>query len=370
VNFGQWIGFLSILLSLGILWQVRELLLLVFTAVIFATALNRLVRYWVRLGIRRNWAIAVTLLLSLSIIILFFGLMIPPFIEQFQKLLELLPSVWERVRFELMRLRQEQQQFDWLPLPPTLADLIQQLEPLTTYLFRNFFAVFSNSVTALLQLLLVVVLTIMLLINPLRYRYAAIKLFPSFYRRRADEIFSLSEVALANWLTGIVINCLFIGLLSGIGLWILQIKLVLVHAILAGLLNFIPNIGPAASVVFPIVVALLDAPWKVWAILIWYFIIQNIESYLLTPTVMAKQVSLLPAVTLMAQIFFAQMFGLLGLLLALPLTVVAKTWTEEVLFKDILDRWLPQKGTFSYQFTSLISPISRRKLNDEIDPNT
>jgi predicted PurR-regulated permease PerM len=341
VNFGQWIGFLSILLSLGILWEVRELLLLVFTAVIFATALNRLVRYWVRLGIRRNWAIAVTIFLSLSIIILFFGLMIPPFIEQFKKLLELLPSVWERVRFDLMRLRQEQLQFDWLPLPPTLADLIQQLEPLSTYstyLFRNFFAVFSNSVTAILQLLLVIVLTIMLLIHPLSYRHAVIKLFPSFYRRRVDEILSLSEVALANWLAGIVITSILIGILSGIGLWILQIKLVLVHAILAGLLNFIPNIGPAASVIFPSMVSLLDAPWKVLAIMIWYFIIQNIESYLLTPTVMAKQVSLLPAVTLMAQIFFAQMFGLLGLLLALPLTVVAKTWIEEVLFKDILDR--------------------------------
>ena len=97
--------------------------------------------------------------------------------------------------------------------------------------------------------------------------------------------------------------------------------------------------GPATSVVFPLMVALLDEPWKIWAILIWYFIIQNIESYWLPPTVMAKQVSLLPAVTLMAQIFFARTFGILGLLLALPLAVVAKTWIEEVLFKDILDPW-------------------------------
>jgi predicted PurR-regulated permease PerM len=113
---------------------------------------------------------------------------------------------------------------------------------------------------------------------------------------------------------------------------------------LAGLLDFIPNIGPTASVVFPIMIALLDAPWKIVAILIWYFIVQNIESYFLTPTVMAKQVSLLPAVTLMAQIFFASTFGILGLLLALPLTVVAKTWIEELLFKDILDQWTINNG--------------------------
>jgi predicted PurR-regulated permease PerM len=166
-----------------------------------------------------------------------------------------------------------------------------------------------------------------------------LKLFPSFYRRRADEILTLSELALGNWLTGILINCIFIGLLSGLGLWALQIKLVLVHALMAGILNFIPNIGPAASVVFPIMIALLDEPWKIWAVLVLYFIIQNIESYWLTPIVMAKQVSLLPAVTLIAQIFFASTFGLLGLLLALPLTVVVKTWVEEAIFKDILDRW-------------------------------
>ena len=339
MNFGQWIGFCSLLFSLYVLWEIRQLLLLIFTAVVLATALNRLVCWLQQWGIRRNFGIAATLIIAVFITVLFFGLVVPPFIEQFQKLLELLPAVWERVRSNLVQLREQQTQLDWLPPPPSLADLIDQLQPLGTELFKNFFAVFSNSVIAILQLLLVLVLTLMILVNPSRYRQAFLKFFPSFYRRRTDEILTASEIALGNWLTGIVINCIFIGLLSGIGLSILGVKLVLVHALLAGLLNFIPNIGPATSVVFPITIALLDSPWKVWAILIWYFIIQNIESYWLTPIVMARQVSLLPAVTLMAQLFFAQTFGLLGLLLALPLTVVAKTWMEEVLLKDILDRW-------------------------------
>ncbi|MGL5195795.1 MAG: AI-2E family transporter, partial [Chroococcales cyanobacterium] len=142
-----------------------------------------------------------------------------------------------------------------------------------------------------------------------------------------------------NWLAGITINCIFIGSLSGLGLLILQVDLVLVHALMAGLFNFIPNIGPTISAVFPLMIALLDAPWKALAVLIWYIIIQQVESYWLTPTVMAKQVSLLPAVTLVAQIFFASIFGVLGLLLALPLTVVAQIWIQELYFKDIMDKW-------------------------------
>ncbi|MGB5592853.1 MAG: AI-2E family transporter, partial [Crocosphaera sp.] len=214
-----------------------------------------------------------------------------------------------------------------------------QLQPLFREIFTNFFTVFSNSLAVILQLIFIFVLTIMMIIDPQKYRRLFLKLFPSFYRKRGEEILTLSEVALGNWLAGITINCLFIGSLSGLGLWFLQVKLVLVHALLAGILNFIPNVGPATSVIFPLMVALLDEPWKIWAIIIWYFIIQNIESYWLTPTVMAKQVSLLPAMTLMAQIFFAKSFGILGLLLALPLAVVAKTWIEEILFKDILDPW-------------------------------
>jgi predicted PurR-regulated permease PerM len=86
-------------------------------------------------------------------------------------------------------------------------------------------------------------------------------------------------------------------------------------------------------------IALLDEPWKIAPIFIWYFIVQNIESYWISPTVMAKQVSLLPAVTLSAQIFCASTLGLLGLILALPLTVVTKTWFDALLFEDILDKW-------------------------------
>ena len=338
MKFGQWLGFICLIMALYVLWQIRQLLLLIFMAIVFTVALNRCVKGLQRLGIKRGLAILITLLTSLAIVILFFVIIVPPFVEQFQKLIELLPQAWDLVRNNSIRWRQ-QFQFDWLPSLPNLSDLVQQLQPLGTFVFSNFFTFFSNSVAAILQLLFVLVLAIMMLANPQPYRQAFLKLFPHFYRRRAEEILTLSEAGLGNWLLGIAISSTMVGLFSGFGLFVLQINLVLVHAILAGLLNFIPNIGPTASVIFPILIAVIDAPWKIVAILILYFIIQNVESYWLTPTVMAKQVSLLPAITLIAQIFFAQIFGILGLLLALPLTVVVKTWLDELLFKDILDQW-------------------------------
>lgn len=336
VNFKQYLGFSLLIISLYILWQIRQLLLLVFTAIILATALNRLVKWFEKRNLPRYLALTFTLSFSFSIFILFIWLIIPPFINQFQHLIELLPSVWNKVDKEIELFQQKLPEF--LPPLPSRKDLISQL-PSLQELLANFFSFFSNSLAIILQLVLILVLTIMMVIKPQRYRRALLTLFPSFYRRRADEILSKSEISLGNWLGGIALNCLFVSVASGIGLVLLQVRLVLAHALLAGLLNFIPNIGPVLSVVFPLMIAVLEAPWKILAVIIWYFIIQNLETYWFSPTIMAKQVSLLPALTLTAQVFFAKTLGILGLLLALPLTVVAKTWIEEAFIKDILDQW-------------------------------
>jgi predicted PurR-regulated permease PerM len=183
----------------------------------------------------------------------------------------------------------------------------------------------------------------MLLADPVPYRDGFIRLFPSFYRRRIDEILHLCDDALQGWLVGILFNMVVITVLSLIGLSILRVPLALAQAMLAGLLTFIPNIGPGLSVIPPIAIALLDAPWKSLAVLVVYFAIQQIESNFLTPVVMAQQVSLLPAITLLSQVFFATFFGFLGLFLSLPLTVVVQVWIKEVLIKDILDKWKSQE---------------------------
>lgn len=337
MNFAQWLGFIGLLIALYVLWQLKQLLLLIFCAVVLATALNRLVTWLQRRNLRHSSAVWLTLIFCVLFAILFVWLVVPPFFEQFQRLIELIPRAFGRLSRDISDLQGNLPTF--LPQPPNLAEIIAQLPPLTTNILANFLTFFSTSFTTLLQILLVFVLTLMLLFSPQPYRQGFLRLFPSFYRRRADYILTQSEIALSNWLSGMVINCLFIGIASGVGLWLLRVPLVLVHALLAGILNFIPNIGPLVSAIFPISIALLEDPWKIIAVLMLYFAIQNVESYWLSPTVMANKVSLLPAVTLTAQLFFAQTFGILGLMLALPLTVVAKTWIEEVLFQDILDGW-------------------------------
>jgi predicted PurR-regulated permease PerM len=268
----------------------------------------------------------------------FFWVIVPPFAHQFQELSKLVPQGIDRLSMwlETLQARMSPQLIEYLP---SIDQLVQQLQPLANRLLGGGFSFFSNSLSVVVNVLLVLILTLMLLSDPEPYRKSFIRLFPSFYRRRIDQILHECEVALQGWLVGILFNMFVIASLSFVGLMVLGIKLALAQAALAGILTFIPNIGPGLSVVPPIAIALLEAPWKAIAVLILYIVIQQVETNLLTPYVMAQQVSLLPAVTLMAQVFFATFFGFLGLLLALPLTVVGQVWLKEVIVKDILDQW-------------------------------
>lgn len=337
MRIGQWLGLFVLIVSLYILWQIRSLLLLLFTAVVLAVAINQLVRRFQRSGIKRAGAVWLSLGIVIALLIVSFWPIVVPFVNQFQDLVQLLPSGLEQIRQGINWV--EQQVMPFVPDIPDLNQIIQQVQPLIANLPAQAIAFFSTSVGAVLEFLLVIVLTLMLLVNPQPYRKAFIRCFPAFYRRRVDEILARCAEGLGAWTVGALIEMVFIGVLTGLGLWILQVPLALAHAVLAGLLNFIPNIGPTLSVFLPMAIAFLDTPWKALAVLVLYIVIQNVESYWLTPTVMAHQVALLPAITLTAQIFFATFFGVLGLLMALPLAVVAKTWIEETLFKDILDRW-------------------------------
>ncbi|QLE46874.1 AI-2E family transporter [Nostoc sp. C057] len=338
MNLGQWIGLIAIVLSLYILWQIREVLLLMFAAVVLATTLNRLAKRFQRFGMKRGFAVLLAVAIFFAGIVGFFWLIVPPFAQQFQELTYQVPKGFGRFNtwLDALRTRIPDQ---LVPYIPDINSLIQQIQPFINRLLGNSFAFVSGSLEVVLKILLVLVLTGMMLADPIAYRKVFVRLFPSFYRRRVDGILDKCEVSLEGWITGAFIAIFVVGVMSFIGLLILHVKAALALAVLAGFFNLIPNLGPTMSVIPAMAIAFLDEPWKAIAVLILYFIIQQVESNFITPVVMAHQVSLLPAITLIAQLFFVTFFGFLGLFLALPLTVVAKIWLQEVLIKDVLDEW-------------------------------
>lgn len=338
MNFGTWIGLIVFFISLYILWQIKQLLLLLFTAIVLATSLNILVKNFQKRGIKRINAVFLSMLALITAAVGCIWIVVPPFIDQFQALGKLVPQGIERLDgwTDFLAERLDPRIINFLP---DTDELNRQLQPLVKQFLGGGLTFFYSSLGVLLSIFLLFAITLMLLADPDPYRQGFKRLFPAFYRRRVEEILNLCAEGLEGWLVGITFNMAVIAVLSFVVLLILGIPLALSQAMLAGVMTFIPNLGPTLSVVAPMAIALLEAPWKSVAVLILYIIIQQVESNILTPIVMAQQVSLLPALTLLSQLFFATFFGFLGLFLSLPLTVVGQIWFKEVIIKDVLDQW-------------------------------
>ena len=341
------------LLTVGLIsWSLKEILVQIFAGIVLARALCTLVeKLRSKVSINRTFALLICILGILILFSLFIIIVIPPFSEEFEQIVLQLPNAasafYDLARENLERINEiiygnNQTGNIGKEIFSNGLKLLPDSSALATGVgdgIKQIIGLAGNLSTSILQLLFILAVSLMVAIQPNAYLEVAILLIPSFYRKRARSILQDCGTALSNWMNGVLISSLCVAILAGIGLSLLGVKLVIANALLAGMLNVIPNVGPVISTIFPLSVALLDAPWKAVAVLGLYIFIQNLESYLITPSVMHHQVKLLPGLTLAAQFIFTVVFGPIGLILALPLAVVLQVLIKEVIVHDILDNW-------------------------------
>ena len=269
-------------------------------------------------------------------------LVLPPFIREFNELLIDIPNGLSRInilinsnlnKFNDLLYGEESENVidifnlvnDVVPIPDgaTIAKAIQES-------FINLINLAGNVGSGLIRILFVLVVSLMISIEPKAYKEGVLLIIPKVYRNKFRLIFDKCNIALTNWTFSMVISSLSVGLLSLIALTILDVKYVVSNAIIAMILNIVPNIGPVISGIFPISIALLDNFWKPLAVMGSYIIIQNIESYLIMPSILKKKTNLLPGLTLISQFGFTFIFGPLGLILSLPIAVVIQVLIKEL----------------------------------------
>ncbi|MEM8639838.1 MAG: AI-2E family transporter [Cyanobacteria bacterium P01_G01_bin.54] len=338
MKLGKWVGLVVVLGALYVLWQLRSLALVVIAAVLLANALSGVVRRFRRYGLTRPVAVLATLSLALLVSVGIVGIVVPSVLAQIEQLPSQVLQGIERLSFWWARL---QPQIDWPDsiAVPTIDDFLVQVPELANDLLGEGWSWFSNTVSGLLNGVLVLVLTLMLLANPTPYRQGVLRLFPAFYRHRVDEILVRCDRALQHWLREVALDMVVTAVLCFLVLWSLQIPLALSQALLAGMLTLIPTLGAALSVIPPMAIALLDQPWKSLLVLLLYIAVYQLENNVITPRLMPKLTMPLPALTLLGQLFFTLTFGLPGLLLSLPLTLVGQVCFSQVVLHDILNPW-------------------------------
>jgi len=347
LNSSSYFKLVVIIIAFLIAWTLRDFLLLIISSLVISNIVCNLSNQ-IQKGLKIPRSISLFLVLAVISVIIFsiFILVLPPFIKEFNEILVDIPNGLSKINIlintnlnkfnSLFYGEQSENVIDifslinnvvTIPDVSTIAKAIQES-------FKNLINIAGNLGSGLLRLIFVLAVSLMISIEPKQYKENVLLLIPKNYRNKFRNILEKCNIALANWTFSMVISSLSVGLLSLIVLSILDVKYVVSNALIAMVLNIIPNIGPVISGIFPISIALLDNFWKPLAVLGSYVIIQNIESYIIMPSIMKKKANLLPGLTLISQFGFTFIFGPLGLILSLPLAVVIQVLIKES-FKDI-----------------------------------
>jgi predicted PurR-regulated permease PerM len=203
---------------------------------------------------------------------------------------------------------------------PTLGERVtEQLSGTARYLFPFL----SSTVTVAVGLFLILVLAVYVGADPGLYRAGLMHLFPHGARERAGAVLTRIATVLRRWLVTQLVAMLVMGVVTTVVLLLLGVKAAVALGVIAGLLEFVPTIGPILAAVPAIAMGFLDSPEKALTVGVAYLVIQQLEGHVLIPMLMKEGMDLPPALTVVTQAVMALLFGFLGLMVAVPLLAVA-----------------------------------------------
>ncbi|HZY66154.1 MAG TPA: AI-2E family transporter [Rubrobacteraceae bacterium] len=319
----------GLLLVWRFLAEVATVTLLIATGLLVAVALSGPVEVLRRHKIPR--AVSAALILAGVALTLLLGgwLLLPVLQNELAALADALPAAYSYVQEKVQELAGA------LGLNINLG--LSSLSPadLGRRLLGGALGLFSTLASSLAGVLIVTFLSFYLAAMPDPIVEWVLKLFPPDRRPQAEEMLSKMRAKLLDWLKGRLLSMAVVGALSIASLYVIGIPGAFSLGIFAGLVSFVPYVGPIVSVVPPALIALSGNPADVIWVLLAYAGIQVVESYLITPVVMEEVASLHPAVVVAAVATLGTAFGVLGAILALPIALVVGVLVEELWFK----RW-------------------------------
>lgn len=301
----------ALIISLWIIYLIRDLLIILFVAIILMSALSPLVKFFVKLKLPKALSIAITYIVIMASLVISVAAVLQPLIEESSRLIVTLPSVAGQL-FNIANI-------DKSVFQSGLTALSKNIFSVTLTIFDN-----------LLTIIFLLVLTFYLLLerDNIEARFAS--LFIGKEERVRRSIVAIED-KLGAWLRGQLFLSMIIGILSYVGLTILNIPYALPLALIAGVMEVIPVIGPIISALPAVFIAATISPILALGAAAMYFVIQQMENHLIVPQVMKRAVGLNPLVVILAIAIGSRLLGFVGALLAVPLAVVLQIVVTEII---------------------------------------
>ena len=312
-------------------WYAADLLLLVFAGALVSILLRGLSRYVSRsTGMGRGFSIAAVALALVALIGITAWLVAGRIGTEITEIQRVIPQAIESVK-------QYAAQYDWVHdaignMPNPGDWLVSRGGTIVSRLT----GLASTAVGTVLNAIVIFVIGLYFAFQPGLYSGGIKHLLPFRFRERADEVLGELDEALWRWLAGRFLLMLVNGVLTGLGLWILGVPLALTLGVLAGLLNFIPTLGPWIAAIPAVLIAFLQSPQQAVYAALLYLALQSLDGYVLTPMVDRKSVEMPPVLTITAMLLLGAVFGFLGLLLASPLAATLMILVKMLYVEDLI----------------------------------
>lgn len=305
-----------VLAGFYLVFLIRDIIILFFFVLILVATFNPIVNQWER-KIGRVPTVFALFLLLLGLITAVIYLIVPPVVAQFIQLSDQLPALASRFR-ELQ---------EYIPsLERSLNTVADNLSAITGNVIGLTADIFGGVITLIMAL----VLTAYLLVDRENFARFAVSLFPSRQQERIIDMVNKIGQKLGGWFRGQLILMFIVGLIGYIGLLIIGVPFALVLAVVSGILEIVPTVGPILAGLIAAGIAFVDSPVKALFVVILYFIVQQLESAFIVPKVMQRAVGLSPVIIIFAFLVGGKLYGIIGAILAIPLaaaiSVIASEW--------------------------------------------
>lgn len=318
-------------LALALIWYASDVLLVLFAGILLAVLLRAPTNWLTQhTPVSEGFALAVSIAVFACVLLSLGYLFAVPLAEQIGQLLDTLPRAFAQMR-------QWVWQYEWAkPLQPLVAELSRI--KLDIQLLGRAGGLIGSTVSAIGGSVVALFIGIYLAAQPRLYQRGFMHLLPRKGRPRAYEVLDEIGAVLRRWLVGRLVTMTVVGIAAGIGLWWLEVPLAFTLAVLSGLLEFIPYVGPTLAAIPPLLIAFNIDPELAIYVLLLYVGIQTAENYLLSPLVDQRAVALPPALVIFATLLLAALAGPLGVVLASPLTAVGIVAVKLLYVEDVVEQ--------------------------------
>lgn len=319
--------FVLIILGLIFLFLVRDILLMVFIALIIAAAIDGPVDWMAARGVRRPLGALVIYLAIFSLLAAFVYWALPVLAGQLRALASISPDYLNRLVADISVFHQK---IGMDYAQKLLENLSDQLYGATGNIFGTAVNIFGGIFSAFV----IIIISFYLVVQDKGIKMFLSSITPAEHRPYAVSLAERIQTKLGRWLRAQLITMLAVAAMVFAGLFFLKVEFALILAVLAGILEIIPYIGPILAGLIAVLLAFLQSPIVALLVLVLFLVVHQIEGYILIPQIMKRAVGLNPLVVIISMIIGAKLYGVLGVVVAVPLVAIISVFLGDIFLRE------------------------------------